>query len=124
MGSVGALRALYEKTAVLALCSSDECKAGGREQHILSAAAYGLAQLHESQVCQLHNDANRQRAAFNMGTNNKKNFAALVLNETSGYVEAPRGGGPIAILHQFDRRPAVNAFIDKHLLHKRLGLGA
>lgn len=126
-GAAGAMRALYAKAAVLATSASDEaqyvvsaaraplsprqCVAGGREQHLITGAAYALAQLHPRDVCTLPNALERQTAAFNLGVNNR--VSTLRLNEATGRLESP-GGRAIAIVHQYDRRAAVKAFLRRH----------
>ena len=126
-GAAGAMRALYAKAAVLATTASDEaqyvvaaaraplsppqCVAGGREQHLITGAAYALAQLHPRDICTLPNALERQTAAFNLGVNNR--VSTLRLNEVTGRLESP-GGRAIAIVHQYDRRAAVKAFFRRH----------
>ena len=112
-GLVGALRELYEKSAAIAVTSDFACREGGREQIVLTAAAYELKSRYPDQVCLLLNDPRQQSAAVNMGVNN--NLQGTVLNSATGKVEAQRGG-TIALVHQFDRRPAVAAFIEKHVV--------
>ena len=133
-GTVGALRMLYAKAVVLAAtpmdgnqytvapCKNSGCKypprteprcmAGGREQHLLTGAAYALAALHPHDVCQLPNGVTEQVAALNLGVNN--NISLLRCNERLGRIEAPNGRS-IAIIHQYDRRPNIKACILKLL---------
>ena len=87
--------------------------AGGREQHLLTAAAHSLLLLRPDAACLLPNDAQLQTAFFNMGVSNTVD--GLRLSAKSGRVENQRGG-VIAILHQFDRRAAIHAFIRRHLV--------
>ena len=86
--------------------------AGGREQHLLTGAAYALAALHPHDVCQLPNGVTEQVAALNLGVNN--NISLLRCNERLGRIEAPNGRS-IAIIHQYDRRPNIKACILKLL---------
>ena len=84
--------------------------AGGREQHLLTGAAYALAALYPHDVCQLPNGATKQAAALNLGVNN--NISLLRCNDRLGRIEAPNGRS-IAIIHQYDRRPNIKACIQK-----------
>ena len=108
-GVVGALRSLYEKSAMLAVTSAADCREGGREQIVLTAAAYELKAQHPGQVCFLPNDPREQSAAFNMGVSNT--IKNIVLNNATGFVET-KSGQPFAIVHQYDRRPPVASFLE------------
>ena len=127
-GTVGALRALYAKTVVLAAspmdgnqytiapCKASGCKypplaeprcmAGGREQHLLTGAAYALTALYPRDVCRLPNAVEQQVAAFNLGVNN--NVSMLRCNERLKRIEGPDGRS-IALIHQYDRRSNIKA---------------
>ena len=115
-GLVGPLRLLYERAATLAVSAASDCRAGGREQIVLTAAAYELKALLSKQVCFVPNDPRRQAAAFNMGVNNR--IDGVKLNPRSGLVEAEVLHRPLAIVHQFDRRPAIRDFLMANLHNK------
>ena len=55
------LRLLYERAATLAVSAASDC-IGGREQIVLTAAAYELKALLSKQVCFVPNDPRRQAA--------------------------------------------------------------
>lgn len=115
-GLVGWLRLLYERAATLAVSAAVDCRAGGREQIVLTAAAYELKALAHAEVCLIPNDPKQQTVAFNMGVNNR--LHGFELNSRSGFAESAALRRPIAIIHQFDRRPAVEAFLMAHLQNR------
>ena len=115
-GLVGSLRLLYERAATLAVSAAVDCRTGGREQIVLTAAAYELKALAHAEVCLIPNDPKQQTMALNMGVNNR--LHGFELNSRSGFVESAALRRPIAIIHQFDRRPAVEAFLMAHLQNR------
>jgi hypothetical protein len=98
-GLVGSLRMLYERAATLAASAAVDCRDGGREQIVLTAAAYELKAQANAEVCLIPNDPRQQAVAFNMGVNNR--LHGFELNSRSGFAESAALRRPIAIIHQF-----------------------
>ena len=121
-GRAAALRTLYFKAALLAATAGEpRCAAGGREQHLLTAAALSLRARRPAEVCVLPNDLRRHAAFFNMGVFN--NISDVRLDEASGRVRGVGDGDRaiVALVHQFDRWPAVAAFVRRHQRGTNLG---
>ena len=112
LGRATAMRRLYFSAALLAATAKDEaCLVGGREQHLLTAAALALRARRPAEVCVLPNDLRQHAAFFNMGVSNT--IDDVRLSEREQRVQAA-GGDSIGIVHQFDRRPTVLEFLKKH----------
>jgi len=116
LGSPAALRRLYVRAAALAAAQETQCRADGRDQHLLTAAAFALQRAlrlesGSAAVCVLPNDPSTQSAAANLGVNNRVK-GLLAISATTGFVESVPLREPIALLHQFDRRRNIDAFIN------------
>lgn len=112
-GFAVSMHALYFKAALTAMMAKKpKCITGGRDQHIITEVAFAFRRRWPAQVCMLPNDLARHSAFFNMGVSNS--IEAVRLDESSGRVLGP-DSRIIAILHQFDRRPTVQAFLRQSL---------
>jgi len=116
LGTAKLMLRLYTRAATLAAGADAECRAMGRDQHLITAAGSELQQdatlARVSPVCLLPNDASVQAAAANLGINNDIR-GMFRLDEERGVVVSVPLDAPVAILHQFDRRKALVQFLKR-----------
>lgn len=115
LGTPALLLRLYTAAAALAAGQDEACRAMGRDQHLLTAAGHALLRQPALGACLLPNDAAAQAAVANLGVNNDLR-GQYVLSAESGLVESAALREPIALLHQFDRRRAISAFLRPQMM--------
>ena len=110
-GKPGALHQIYGLAAITAtLATDEECRHGGRDQHLITSAVRTLHSFYKGRVCVRANDFKQQTAIVNLGVNNDIK-GKYILNHSSGFVETT-SREPFAIVHQFDRRMDISKFLE------------